>query len=679
MKLYHKKGLILFIMVLLLSLNACDNVDEVITESSSEDFFEDSENNSEWREESNMNLKSDTLYVKKVENIPDDFIMGMDASCVPALEKSGVKYYDFDKKEKDVYKILKENGINYIRVRIWNDPFDENGKGYGGGNCDIENAVAVGKRATENGMKLLVNFHYSDFWADPQKQMIPKAWVGMSIEEKSDAVYQYTKECLKKLLEAGVDVGMVQVGNETNGVLCGESSAEADGWKNITTLMSAGSLAVREVCPDALVAIHFSNPEKVSTYEEYSYNLDYYKVDYDVFASSYYSFWHGTLDNLAKTLSKISTKYNKKVMVAETSYAFTGDDTDFFNNTVSLESEIVKNYPYTVQGQANQLRDVIDTVVNKTVGGIGVFYWEGTWITVGGKTYEENLALWERDGSGWATSFAGGYDPKDAGQWHGGSSVDNQALFDKEGNALESLKIFNLVKTGNEVENRIDEIEDTNLVFTLGKDIVLPQTAIAVMLDNSKRAVPVVWETANLEEMKNGEAKKYVIKGEASGMKAQCHISMVEYNYVKNPDFEEGEAYWVATPLKSFEELSVEEKVSDSLSGTKHYHFWGSSENTVEFTLEQEIGVLDAGKFNYSVSIMGGDGGETEIYAYVKINGEIVYKAETVITAYDQWHTATISNMDYHGEKPLSVGIYVKCQGPNAWGKIDGMVLNRVS
>ena len=163
------------------------------------------------------------LYVQKVENLPEDFIFGMDASCVPALEKSGVKYYDFDGNEADVFKVLADNGITHIRVRIWNDPFDAQGNGYGGGNCDIENAVEIGKRATQYGMKLLVNFHYSDFWADPGKQMVPKAWQGMEIEQKTEAVYQYTKECLEKLKAAGVDVGMVQVGNETNGSMCGET------------------------------------------------------------------------------------------------------------------------------------------------------------------------------------------------------------------------------------------------------------------------------------------------------------------------------------------------------------------------------------------------------------------------------------------------------------------------
>ena len=350
----------------------------------------------DWRPgKQTASVTSDTLFVEKTA-LPEDFILGMDASCVPALEKSGVKYYDHQGNEKDVYKILAENGINYIRVRIWNDPYDAGGNGYGGGNCDLDNAIAIGKRAAKYGLKLLVDFHYSDFWADPGKQMVPKAWKGMNIDQKSEALYQYTKESLEKMQKAGALIGMVQIGNETNGALCGESSSAVGGWKKITQLLQSGSKAVREVCPNALVAVHFANPEKADSYESYSKNLDYYGVDYDVFASSYYPFWHGTLENLSNALSNIATTYNKKVMVAETSYAFTAEDTDFSGNTIGDGSGIVKNYPFTLQGQANLVQDVVDCVANDMVNGIGVFYWEGTWISVGGSSWEENSALWEK-------------------------------------------------------------------------------------------------------------------------------------------------------------------------------------------------------------------------------------------------------------------------------------------
>ena len=623
-------------------------------------------------------VTSDTLYVEKVENLPEDFIMGMDASCVPALEKGGVKYYDFDGAQKDVYEILSQNGINYIRVRVWNDPYDANGNGYGGGNCDIDNAIEIGKRATQYGMKLLVNFHYSDFWADPGKQMTPKAWKSMGIEDKCEALYQYTKESLQKLVDAGVDVGMVQIGNETNGAMCGEKSSDLGGWQRITQLMNAGSKAVREICPDALIAIHFANPENADSYVSYGKNLDYYQVDYDVFASSYYPYWHGTLENLSQVLSNIAETYGKKVMVAETSYAYTPYDTDFSGNTIGEGSDVTMDYPMTLQGQTNLVRNVIDTVVNKTTNGIGVFYWEGTWISAGGASWAENFALWEKNGSGWASSFAAEYDPKDAGQWYGGCAVDNQAFFDATGHVLESLKVFSLVETGNIVENRADAIEDTSLIIDLNGDIILPDLVNAIMLDNSRQQVSVQWHDVDIDAMKNGGAAKYTIRGTADGMEAVCYVSMVESNFLRNGSFEEGDTGWTATALKKFDQLYVEDKATDSITGTKHYHFWGAAENCVEFTLEQEVENLQTGKYTYSISIMGGDGGKTEIYAYVKINGTIVATADTTITVYNEWHTATIPEITYIEGDTIVVGLYVKCAGPNAWGKIDDAMLNSV-
>jgi arabinogalactan endo-1,4-beta-galactosidase len=171
---------------------------------------------------------------------------------------------------------------------------------------------------------------------------------------------------------------------------------------------------------------------------------------------------------------------------------------------------------------------------------------------------------------------------------------------------------------------------------------------------------------------------KYNITGIAGGMTAHCTISMVEYNFLKNWSFEDGTDSWNAKAVTSFDELGIEDKVTDSLTGTKHYHFWGAAADSVEFTLEQNVKDLKSGKYNYSISIMGGDGGETDIYAYVKINGEIVYKESTVITVYDEWHTAEIKNIEYTEGDDIALGIYVKCKGANAWGKIDDALLNSV-
>ena len=239
--------------------------------------------------------------------------------------------------------------------------------------------------------------------------------------------------------------------------------------------------------------------------------------------------------------------------------------------------------------------------------------------------------------------------------------------------------MFSLVRGGNEIENRADAIEDTELILDLNGEVILPETVNAVMLDNSKQVIPVDWHGVDAEAMKNGGVAKYTIEGTAGGMKAICYVFMVNYNFLENWSFEEGESGWTANAIGSFDELHVEDKVSDSMTGTKHYHFWGAGANCVEFELFQTVENLKSGKYDYSISVMGGDGGETEIYAYVKINGETVATAPTQITVYDEWHTAAIEGIAYTQGDELTVGIYVKCAGPNAWGKIDDAMLNSVT
>ena len=626
--------------------------------------------------------KGSSLYVEKVENLPEDFIFGMDISSVLAEEASGVKYYDFEGNETDLFRLLADNGINYIRVRVWNDPRDAEGRGFGGGNCDIGAAAEIGKRATACGMKLLVDFHYSDFWADPGKQMVPRAWAGMEIEEKTQAVYEYTLDCLKQLKDAGVDVGMVQTGNETNGAMCGEKI-----WMNIAWLMDAGARATREVYPDALVALHFANPENADSYRTYAKKMDYYEqnglIHYDVFATSYYPYWHGTLDNLSAILTEIAETYGKKVMVMETSYAFTEEDSDFSGNTIGGGGGIVKDYPFTVQGQANSIRNITDTVVNRTPAGIGVVYWEGAWITVGTASREENQQKWEQYGSGWASSYAAVYDPNDAGKYYGGSAVDNQAFFDAGGHPLESLKVFRLMRSGNTPEVRADALEEPAILCDLNAPLSLPETVNAIMTDNSRQAVPVTWNLTEAQdrEMHSSGPKKYEITGEAGGMEARCFVSMVEYNYMTDYSFEEGGKEWVVTDLKHADELYVEDKKTDSLTGSKHLHFWSAARDSVEFTAEQTVRDLPEGKFRFSAAIMGGDCGETEIYTYVKVDGqEVARSGQMPITGYNNWYTGTTPVFDHPAGSEVTVGIYVRCQGTGngAWGKIDDALLNSV-
>lgn len=379
-----------------------------------------------------------------------DPFKGADISSVIALEQSGVKFYDRNGKEQDIFKTLADAGINTIRVRIWNDP---NGAQshitYGGGANDVACAEQIAKRCAAAGLKLFVDFHYSDFWADPAKQRAPKAWENYSVSQKADAIYRFTGETLKKLKATGVDIAMVQVGNETTTGMCGVSLDKGGWgdavWKDLTSLFSAGAKAVREFDKNVLVALHFTNPEKASNMDYLAKMLRQNNVDYDVFATSYYPYWHGTPDALKNTLGNIAKTYGKKVLVAETSWASNLENKDPGKNTIASQKDLGSyvNYPVDAGGQISFLEDLFRAMSEIPDGkGIGVFYWEPAWLAINAESNQLN-SIWNQYGGGWATQTAAEYDA-DAKDY-GGSGWENQALFDASGKPLESLYVFNSV------------------------------------------------------------------------------------------------------------------------------------------------------------------------------------------------------------------------------------------
>lgn len=396
-----------------------------------------------------VSAENDTVYFSQFDmNVNGgEPIRGVDISSILAVENAGVTFCNEYGRKQDIFRTLSEHGVNYIRVRVWNEPYDSRGNSYGGGNCDLYTAAEIGRRAAKYGMKLLVDIQYSDFWADPEKQTRPKYWIQHDHETLKGEIYKYTAWVLETISEAGGNIGMVQVGNETNCFFCGET----DMYK-ICDLFASGDQAIRDFDRSVLIAHHFANPS-TGSYAWYAQIMDECNLDYDVFATSYYPYWHGTTENLAAVLKEIADTYNKYVMVAETAYPYTSEDGDTFGNAVSEDSDsAVFRYDISVEGQAQCLTDVFQAVANVGEKGIGVFYWEPAWLGVNGISWEEQSSLWKKYGNGWATDYAAEYDASVTGA--GGSSYDNQALFDFEGNSLKSLQVFrNIYPQNNEILN----------------------------------------------------------------------------------------------------------------------------------------------------------------------------------------------------------------------------------
>lgn len=614
-----------------------------------------------------------TIYVEPVDGISDDFYRGMDVSAVLALENSGVKYYNFDGEEQDVFMTLAQAGVNYIRLRVWNDPYDENGNGYGGGNNDVATAITLGQRATQYGMKVCIDFHYSDFWADPKKQFVPKAWEGIDIEEKSAALYNFTLESLTQILEAGVDVGMVQVGNEINNGMCGETDVA-----NVRKLLTAGSKAVREVAAssgkDILVAVHYTNIDDMKKLDTLLTGLQVKEIDYDIVGLSFYPYWHGTMEDLKNAITHVRNTYGKKVYVAENAYCYTSEDGDGSANSIKGTDDLAEGYSASVQGQANEVRDVCAAA--SEAGAEGIFYWEGTWIPVG-PADADNSAIWEKYGSGWASSYAGGYDPKDAGQYYGGSSWDNQAMFDFTGHPLASLNIFKYLKFGATAPLAIDTIPEIVVSCNIGAEVKLPDTVSIIYNDRSEEQVPVTWDAEDIAAIDTENGGEFTVAGSLDeGTEVTAIVTVERVNYVQNPGFEDADtSMWTVTYSGETNPTDYQVKAADAHSGEVAFHFW-SGTSDMDFSIEQSFTDLEPGTHELSAFSQGGDlAADASMELYAVVDGKEL-TVPFMLTTYADWQNPTVSGIKVT-DGTLTIGVRYQCN-KNSWGTLDDVTLHRV-
>lgn len=361
------------------------------------------------------------------------WLNGADISMLEEIENSNGKYYDTNNNRVDAIEYLPEIGFNLCRLRLWVNPYDEMGNAYGGGTNDLETTISLAKRIKANGMKFLLDIHYSDFWTDPRKQKLPKDWSNLSFEQLKDKVYSYTSEVLQILEKESVVPEMIQIGNEiTNGFLwphgqlpeyiANEPNQPGRDYQKFFELLSMGIKATREINKEIKIIMHVDFGGDNGLYRQWFDNATNYNLDYDIIGLSYYPFWHNSLSHLKDNLHDISKRYNKQVLVVETSYPHTTKQ--FKNGSSILNDELINiaGYSPSQQGQANFVSDligIIKSVPNNM--GIGFVYWEPlwipsktTWATLVGQKYAEDFAP---EGNSWA----------------------DQAIFDYDGKGLEAL------------------------------------------------------------------------------------------------------------------------------------------------------------------------------------------------------------------------------------------------
>lgn len=694
-----------------------------------------------------------SINVQKVEGLSEDFAHGVDVSSYLSLVQSGAKYYDENGKEANLFDIMENAGINYVRLRVWNSPYPldadgnyiyveedgttthkaaevakttenelgykeyylENGtrvyqETYGAGVCDVETASIIGKIATDHHMKVLVDFHYSDFWADPKKKSCPKAWEGMTLEQKAEALGTFTEESLTTMKNAGVDIGMVQIGNEINNGMSGENDSA-----DVYTLLKAGSAAVRKVSKDILIAVHFTDPQSEGYQLGRAAELEAAGVEYDAFGTSFYPFWHGNADTLYEDLKEISDTYNKKVYVAEISYAWTMDDGDGYGNVVyGGATDQDYNYSIDMEGQATAVRDAIAAVSKIGENGMGTFYWEPAWIpvnyaynedgTLNEEAYKANQKAWKLFGSGWASVYANEYDPEVVDDNNGGT-WDNQAFFDFEGHVLDSINVYKYVYTGAVGPTKVATVDKASCEMDYHTQAALPKTVTVNLNNGTTLDAAVTWDAKEVAALADADFGEYTVNGTvgefsfdnhgetvtvSSGTySTTCTVTVTGTNYVTNGGFETGDAAgWTLTNYlgENVGWPSVDKSSANAKSGTYYYKAW--NEGSIDFSIDQTIeSGLQSGEYTLFAYYQGTGvdtlSKDSQLYATVTSKDGTKKTYSTDVEIHNVWKDffqAKINGIAIdENVASVSVGTRIACTATElgAWVVIDDISLMR--
>lgn len=568
------------------------------------------------------------------------FIKGADISSLDAVEDYGGKYYDFDGNETDAIQFLMENGCNYFRLRVWNNPT----KSFDAGDyCNPEHTVEMAKRIKEAGGKYLLDFHYSDWWADPNNQTVPAAWKGMTEEELVQAVYDFTAEVLTTLAEENAYPDMVQIGNEIgNGMLWDYGSIDSP--KTLATLLNSGISAVRDTTPkgqDTKIMIHVQDGGSVGKTESFYTALEENGVvDYDIVGLSYYPYWHGTFADLRENIDNIYTKFGKQVVVVETAYPFTYDNADDKRNMVMDAETKLVGFEATEENQRQVLELVMNSVAN-CEGGLGVFYWEPAWLAVDG------VGVGKGSGNEW----------------------ENQALFDFEGKPLDAIHAFGFVpgSLSNDTPLYVYPLDNCEIDKNVsGEDILkeLPKTAKVLYSDGSIRDIEVVWDASSRKEITESRVS---FKGKVGTFDVSIGANLVDKYSLNNLSFEEGQTGWIISGDTDAGWFTNKDDGCPH-DGDWSFAYWDSGSFTVE--LYQYVKITETNQYNLKVWSEGKGNTRLLLTLYIADeNGKYIDSDTFQNIGWANWKNPCVTAKLEAGD---IIRIGVKIQGsPDDWGALD--------
>lgn len=342
-----------------------------------------------------ISCTKDDKNIPTSENENSMFISAVDISSYPEISNSNPTFYNLEGDQNDLLTILKKNGINTVRLRLWVHPSNEH--------SGFNEVKQFSKILKTNGFKTWLTLHYSDTWADPAHQQTPLQWEGINFTQLKDSVYNYTKKITTEL-----HPDYIQIGNEINSGFLHPYGHISNKFQQFKELMDTAIVAVRANTTNTKIILHFAGIEG----SDWFYN-QVSVLDYDIIGLSYYPIWHGkSLSTLKTTMQSLSSSYDKTIVIAETAYPFTLEWNDWTNNIVGLDEQLIlPQYPATPEGQRDFIKQ-IKILTKELENGIGFCYWGA------------ELIAWK------------GNQSIDASPW------ENQALFDFDNNALSVLREF---------------------------------------------------------------------------------------------------------------------------------------------------------------------------------------------------------------------------------------------